>query len=465
MTRRLMIAIVSVTLTALVLAGAGTLVFARIEARRSTQERLREQVAEISDGLSGLQSIQLNDPIADVADDNATRDGELRASILKLMRRILRLDGIYTVVLDDAGATTDPIPGPVRLSDVRAASDGPGVVVSGVRGRSAFALAGVPTRSGRPAVIVVTESVDRELRTAGRWFGWAALIALLLASLVALWLSRRLTGPLRDVEAAAHRIADGQLDARVQEPDADATDELAQLSRAVNQMAGSLQRSKGVEEQFLMSVSHDLRTPLTSIRGFAEAIADGASDDPARSAEIIRSEAARLERLVRDLLELAKLRSTGFTLERQRVDVAGLVADIAAGHRRASQQHGIEIVIDAPDAISIDGDPHRLGQVVANLVENARKFARTTVWVSARTEDGSAVICIDDDGPGIAPADLPHVFERLYVSKHQPVRGESSSGLGLAIVAELVEAHGGTVVAQVAPTGGARMMVRLPLPS
>ncbi|MGE3328727.1 MAG: sensor histidine kinase, partial [Acidimicrobiia bacterium] len=119
----------------------------------------------------------------------------------------------------------------------------------------------------------------------------------------------------------------------------------------------------------------------------------------------------------------------------------------------------------APAAISIDGDPHRLGQVVANLVENARKFARTTVWVSARIEDGSAVVCIDDDGPGIAPADLPHVFERLYVSKHQPVRGESSSGLGLAIVAELVEAHGGTVVAQVAPTGGARMMVRLPLPS
>lgn len=170
-----------------------------------------EQVADISDGLSGLQSIQLNDP----ATATSTREAELRVSILKLMRRILRLDGIYTVVFDDTGSTTDTVPSPLRLSDARAASDRPGDVISGVRGRTAFALTGVPTRSGRPAVIMVTESVDRELRSAARWFGWAALAALLLATLVALWLSRRLTGPLRDLESAAHRIADGQLDARV----------------------------------------------------------------------------------------------------------------------------------------------------------------------------------------------------------------------------------------------------------
>jgi signal transduction histidine kinase len=136
---------------------------------------------------------------------------------------------------------------------------------------------------------------------------------------------------------------------------------------------------------------------------------------------------------------------------------------VATAQRPRAADHAVDINIEAGKELTVMGDADRLGQVMANLVENAMKFARANVWVGARADTGWAVIWVDDDGPGIAPADLPHVFERLYVAQHQPTRAENSSGLGLAIVAELVSAMGGRVEAQVAPNGGARMVVRLPL--
>jgi two-component system sensor histidine kinase BaeS len=229
-------------------------------------------------------------------------------------------------------------------------------------------------------------------------------------------------------------------------------------------MAESLERSRAVEQQFLMSVSHDLRTPLTSIRGYAEAVADGTIADARQAGRVILAESGRLERLVRDLLDLARLQARQFTMQPGRCDLADVAHGVAEGFAPDAADRGLHIVVDAPAPAPVWADPDRLAQMTANLVDNALRYARSMVLVGVRPEPSGAVLVVDDDGPGIAPEDLPHVFERLYVSRRRPARQESGSGLGLAIVRELAEAMGGEVAAETAPTGGARLVVRLPAP-
>jgi two-component system sensor histidine kinase BaeS len=448
-TRRLVLTILGVTLAALALAGVGTLALARLGANNATESRLRKQSERIIVGLKAAQQLRPG--------TFGANGEELRLN--SVVRVVFRVDGVSTIIVNGAGNTVDNLPKGVELSDVQNAASREGTAVTGHRGSVYFAAAALTLTGNRHAVFVLTSGVDAGLGPAARWFVWAALVAVLLSALAAVALSRRLVGPLRAVEGTANAIAGGDLSARA--PDDD-PDELGQLARAVNQMASSLERSKAVEEQFLMSISHDLRTPLTSIRGYAEAIGDGAVDDPTRAAAVIVAEAGRLERLVRDLLELAKLRSTGFSLELADVDLSDVARITGSGQQPRAQAAGVEVAIDAPAAALVRGDADRLGQVVANLVENATKFARSRVTVTVRREAAHVTMFVEDDGPGIAPEDLPHVFERLYVSKHQPRRAESSSGLGLAIVAELVTAMSGSVEAAVSPVGGARMIVRLP---
>ncbi len=299
----------------------------------------------------------------------------------------------------------------------------------------------------------------------------AALAAAAAATAVSLWLVRRLTRPLQAMERTARAIAGGDLDARVGLPDAD--DELAAVGTAIDTMAAELSRHRTLERAFLMSISHDLRTPLTSIRGYAEAVAEGAADDEEsrrRSALIIQAEARRLERLVADLLELARLDAREFSLHPGPVDVAEVARHAALALEPAAREAGLRLVVAGePGPITAVADPERLAQVVANLVENALKYAATTVEISTRlvVPPGSTLnapgveIGVADDGPGIDPEDLPRVFERLYTSRRQPGR-KVGTGLGLAIVRELVAAMGGRVSVGRTPEGGTRFVVALP---
>jgi two-component system sensor histidine kinase BaeS len=268
---------------------------------------------------------------------------------------------------------------------------------------------------------------------------------------------------VRQVDDAARRIAGGELATRLPDPPAGATDELSDLVRSVNAMAAELQRSRDLEQQFLLSISHDLRTPLTSIRGYAEAISDNTTTDPAWAAGVIGAEAQRLDRLVQDLLDLARLRARSFSLHPAPVDLGEVVRVAAEAFRPDADEAGVQLLVTTPAGITIHADGERVAQVVANLVQNALKFARAQVSVGVSSAGGTGVVAVDDDGPGIPADDLPHVFERLYVAGHQPVRRESGSGLGLAIVSELVDAMGGQVGAQSSPIGGARLAARFPL--
>ncbi len=318
-------------------------------------------------------------------------------------------------------------------------------------------------------VLVVTRQIH-DPADGFRYFFLVGVIGLLVAALVAALLARRFTRPLVDAVAATRRIASGDLDATVdvrrhEDP------EFAQLADSINAMGANLARARDQERQFLLSVSHELRTPLTSIRGYADAVIDGATDDPAAAASVISSEARRLERLVQDLLDLARLDADRFSLDLRPVDAAFVVRQVVDGFRPRPGS-SVSTCSWLPDRRAPCGcrptptasarswptwsrtpppspepDPGRhLGDPMAIP---AGPGAAPTVWVR-------------DDGPGIPPDQLGQVFERHFSSDR--VRGRrQGSGLGLAIVAELATAMGARVHAE-SPVGrdpGTRMLVAL----
>ena len=450
MTKRLIFAILGTTIAALLLAGLGTLAISRNRTRNSTEKDLRREVVALADGLSTQTG---------AADANAARP----AAILAVVRRVLHLEGFEVLTVRNGKVTTGALPKGLTATDVPAETMAVGQVLSGKTRNIVYAAAAadLPVQKAK-AVFVVTRKPASSTWPIG-WFLWASAVTVVLGALVAAALGKRLTKPVREADAVARRLAAGELSARLPEPPASETDELADLARSINAMATHLERSQGLEQQFLMSVSHDLRTPLTSIRGYAEAITDGATKDPAWAAGVILTESRRLERLVRDLLDLAKLQANGFSLDLRPTDLAALAAEGLEGFGPDAARSGVRLVAQAGGSVMANVDRDRTAQVLANLVENAMKYARTTVTVGAVALGGVALVWVDDDGPGIPPADQPHVFERLYVARQEPMRKESGSGLGLAIVRELVVAMGGTVAAESAPSGGARMVVRFRL--
>ena len=316
-----------------------------------------------------------------------------------------------------------------------------------------------------PVVVLADEVNSRPFGDSSGLVLGAAILALGVAALIAAYLARRMTRPLAAMEATAGRIAAGDLSARV-DTEHVADDELGSLAQAINAMAERLDASRGHERAFLLSVSHDLRTPLTSIRGYAEAMLDGTVDDQdaqLRAAEVIASESRRLERLVADLLDLARLDTHQFSLRPLPIDARNVVDE--AVERLPSRR-------DRPRALAARwtarseptpafADPQRVAQIVANLVENALKYAATTVTVGVRTVGDRIEIRVDDDGPGIAPDDLPHVFERLYTSRTVPGR-IVGTGIGLAIVHELAVTMGGDARVEPIDAEGTRFVVTIP---
>jgi signal transduction histidine kinase len=277
----------------------------------------------------------------------------------------------------------------------------------------------------------------------------------LVAALLSFFLARRLARPLRELSAAAGRVAAGETQVRVP---VEGEDELAQLSRAFNAMAGDLAAAREAERSFLMSVSHELKTPLTAVRGYAEGLSDGAIE-PAEAGAVIGTQAARLERLVGDLLDLARLDQRVFSVGRDPVDLgdAGRAACAALAPRAA--ELGVELELEAPEASWVVGDRDRLVQVVSNLVENALRV--TPAGGRVTVEVGNGALTVADTGPGLAEADLPRAFDRFYLYERYASDRPVGSGLGLAIVKELVTAMGGRVSVANTVGGGAAFTVRL----
>ncbi len=458
MQRRIALAVIGSVVVALVLAGLGTLVLTRAAARRNALGDLREQAA----ALSELVSV--------AAGPRATENGtepRITAQTVQRITAAFQVNDVGLVVIGPGGREVGSLPDGVDLSAQEEATVRGGGEVSGTaRGGVLYAASG--RQVGRSIVIVALTGSSRSLLGGGAgWFFLSSGLVVLLAVALALWLGSTIARPLRQATEVTERLAGGDLSARLDDPPAGDADELAVLARSVNSMADTLERSRGLEQQFLLSISHDLRTPLTNIRGYAEAISDGAAA-PDDAAGVILRESDRLERLVRDLLDLARLDARQFTLHPVPLDVTAAVAEAASSHRAEVVAAGLELDVVPGARVAAEVDPDRLAQVVGNLVANAVRYARARVVVECRPVDGDddgpagAAVLVTNDGPPISAEDLPHLFERLYQSADQPARAESGSGLGLAIVRELVGAMGGSVGVTSPATGGATFWFRLP---
>lgn len=430
MRRHLVLAIVAVVTGALLVAGLGTLVLERHAAARAARVELRSQARALA------RATEL----------------AIEPGMLARIRVVARLDGAEVVRLSPQGVPARPLPSGLASTDLHLGLLGSGQVESGSQGSVAFAAVRL-FPMGRPdgrLILVITRRFSGPVN-GGVLLALAIGATLGVSVLVATWLARRITRPLEAAVRGTERVAAGELDVEV--PVApDSYPELASLARSINAMVASLSRSRGLERQFLMSVSHDLRTPLTSIRGFAEAIADGTVADPLRAAGVITAEARRLERLVQDLLELARLESRHFSLETRPFEVSEVVAETAEGFRPLVDGAGLELAILVEDGLWVSADPDRLAQMLANLIENAYKFATRRVTVRAERRQERVVVTVTDDGPGIPWAEQALVFDRSYTSTRTPTR-PAGSGLGLAIVAELARAMG-IEIGRSAPASG-----------
>jgi two-component system sensor histidine kinase BaeS len=294
---------------------------------------------------------------------------------------------------------------------------------------------------------------------------WLPLLAGLAAGVMAGGLlARRLARPIRNAALAAVRLRAGDRAVRVPvEPPAEAAD----LAYALNDLAAALSTSEGRQREFLLSVSHELRTPLTTIRGYAEALADGvvAADGAQRAGRTMLAEAEHLDRLVTDLLTLARLDAADFAVELVGVDATRLVADAAEAWGGRYATAGALLRTELPPVpMPVHTDPGRLRQVLDGLLENALRVvpAGAPVILAVRAEPAAAVVEVRDGGPGFTDADLAVVFERgAMYERYRGVR-KVGSGVGLALAAGLIRRVGGAIEAGHAPEGGARFTIRLP---
>jgi two-component system sensor histidine kinase BaeS len=312
------------------------------------------------------------------------------------------------------------------------------------------AVVRLPVVGGLPA--------DREFRAAvNRLLLLGGLAAGLIALGLGLLLARRATAPARALTRAASALAAGDRSQRVP---AAATDEFGQMARAFNLLADGLQSEDRLRRQFAASVAHELRTPLAVLRSQVEAVQDGIIQADPGTLTSLHEEILRTTRLVDDLETLASAEAAGFALQRQPVALRPLLEDAVREVTGLFGDQQVRVEARLTDVV-VAGDPVRLRQVAANLLSNALKFTPPGGWVSVElaAEEGQAVLRVADSGPGIPPEELPRVFDRFF--RGSGVRA-GGSGIGLAVVRELVAAHGGAIEAQSPPGAGAVFTVRLP---
>jgi len=293
---------------------------------------------------------------------------------------------------------------------------------------------------------------------------WAGLAALILSILLALLVSRSIAAPLQRVAGAAEAIARGETGTRAP---VSGPAEVQSLARSFNAMADQVEATQQSQRDFVANVSHELKTPLTSIQGFSQALLDGTASTPettARAARVIHEEAERMRRMVDELLVLARFDAGQIVMARDSVELVPLLRGCVEKLSPQAQAAGVDLELDVPDQLSITGDADRLAQVFANLLDNALAHtpAGGKVTLAARPADeGRTVeVTVTDVGGGIPAEALPRVFERFYQVDKSRQRGRGA-GLGLAITKEIVEAHGGVITAESVVGLGSKFTVRL----
>jgi signal transduction histidine kinase len=293
----------------------------------------------------------------------------------------------------------------------------------------------------------------------------AGAIALIVSIVLAVLISDSVARPLGRMARAARDFAQGDYDTRAP---VTGPDEVQTLGRAFNHMADQVQSAQQTQRDFLANVSHELKTPLTSIQGFSQAILDGAAADPRHAAQVIHDEAARMRRMVEDLLDLARIESGQVKMQRQPVDLAAVIEAVVEKLSLRAQDGGIDLTTEIEPLPNLVADGDRLAQVFTNLVDNALahtpRGGRVRVW-AGRDPAGGVRADVSDTGQGIPPEHLSRIFERFYQIDESRARPDRSggAGLGLTITKEIVEAHGGRVAVASQEGRGTTFSVWLPL--
>ncbi len=296
----------------------------------------------------------------------------------------------------------------------------------------------------------------------------AAAVALLAALALSVLISRSVARPLQEISRVARRLADGDTSQRAP---VSGPPEVRAMAESFNDMAAKVAATQQAQRDFLANVSHDLRTPLTSIQGFSQAIVDGVASDPEsarRAAQIIHDETGRLHRMVESLLDLARLEAGSVTLERRPVQIDAIVRRVADSMAVRAKEQGVTLRTELPGELPpVSGDGDRLAQVFTNLIDNALGYTPLggSVTLRAQRADGGLAVAVQDTGVGIPPDELSRIFERFYqVDKsRQRSAARRGTGLGLAIAREIIEAHGGKISATSTPGEGTTFTVWLPV--
>jgi two-component system sensor histidine kinase BaeS len=379
----------------------------------------------------------------------------------------LHICDVQNCIVGVRGVPASEVERPLRPSDVLTVTTGGEVSDrrAGVSGASY--VEGRPVTDGIGVLLVQPAEVARDLSmpALGR-LAMALALGLLVAVAIGYWAARRLTRPLVQAAEAANAMSSGQRDVRV---DPQGPSEVADIAIALNRLSAALNESEGRQREFFLTVSHELRTPLTSVKGYAEALADGVvpPEDIPAVAGVVRSEADHLDRLVADLLDLARLGAVDVAVEPVDLDLAGLGADAAAAWAGRAARAGVQFVDEVVrTAHPVRTDPVRVRQIIDNLMENALRVTGegrpVVLRVSAGPAPGEFVVEVRDGGPGLTEEDLAVAFEpgELH-ARYRGVR-KVGSGVGLALVARLAERLGGRAHAGSAPEGGAAFLVVLP---
>lgn len=311
-----------------------------------------------------------------------------------------------------------------------------------------------------------TAFIDSLIEPVRRFLLWGSLLAIAVATMFTVVLSRRISKPIQSLTEAARRFGEGDFSQRVHSLYRH-KGEVEELAQTFNSMADSLERAEQLRRNLVTDVAHELRTPVSNIRGQLEAIDDKLIKPDAHTLSSIHEETILLSRLIDDLQDLTLAEAGKLRLVRQEEDVMQLIKQTVAAVQPAATTKGISLAIDLPDNLPpCDIDSHRIGEVLRNLIDNAVAHTPTggTTTLAARQLGNWVEISVADTGEGIPAEDLPNVFERFYRADKSRARATGSTGLGLAIARSLVEAHGGKIEVQSERGKGSRFSFTIPVP-
>ncbi len=444
MAGRVVLLTTSVAAVAVLIAGAISFGLVQDAAEAEARKNLSRQADVLSEGVG-------------------TRQGRFPLRTAQTLER----QGIEVVRTDRTGELPAVRTPPFQASRQHATAVRAGSVVSAtsVIDGETYLVEARPLDNGGSVVLVQRVSDSRALgRQIVARTVLALIIGLAVAVLAAWWLARRFSRPLRRTATAAHALAGGERQVRVRE---DGPAEVAEVAASLNALAAALETSEGRQREFLLSISHELRTPLTAVKGFAESLADGVTSggDVRGVGGTMLAEADRLDRLVSDLLDLARLGAQDFRIDLAEVDLVELVRAAGDVWSARCEPHGVRFDVELPDEpVIVHTDPTRARQILDGLAENALRVTPAGAPIVFRVGDspGWGVLEVSDGGPGLTPDDLAVAFERsILYERYRGVR-RVGTGVGLALVHGLTTRLGGHASAGRAPEGGARFTVWLP---